>query len=248
MSAPQDDEKVCPFCAETIKVAAVKCRFCQSDLPPVPAAHEPPPEASFDEPGTDVPEVVDGAAEGEVDETSPARGTSKVPALLVALVLAGLLFAAGSVWLVVNGLTQDDAREDGLRIGIGNQVVSTEFRDAALRSASVNAVTALSYSYKTLDADESKARAVMTADFIKEYDEVMKQASPKVLKAKLTLKATVVASSLVSIEPRRAQALLFVNAVTTAEDSPKQQLNQNRVLMTLTRKDGDWIVSKIEAF
>lgn len=31
------DEKECPYCAEIIKKAAVKCRFCQSDLPAIKA-------------------------------------------------------------------------------------------------------------------------------------------------------------------------------------------------------------------
>lgn len=31
----QDDVRNCPFCAETIKAAAIKCRFCGSNLPPV---------------------------------------------------------------------------------------------------------------------------------------------------------------------------------------------------------------------
>jgi hypothetical protein len=32
---PADDTRPCPMCAETIKKAAVKCRFCQSTVEPV---------------------------------------------------------------------------------------------------------------------------------------------------------------------------------------------------------------------
>jgi membrane protein YdbS with pleckstrin-like domain len=32
MNATNDDTKACPVCAETIKAAAVKCRFCGTDL------------------------------------------------------------------------------------------------------------------------------------------------------------------------------------------------------------------------
>ena len=41
MARLKKDERICPFCAETIKAAATKCRYCQSDLPPEPRVAEP---------------------------------------------------------------------------------------------------------------------------------------------------------------------------------------------------------------
>ena len=35
-----DDEKACPVCAETIKAAAIKCRFCNTDLAALAASRE----------------------------------------------------------------------------------------------------------------------------------------------------------------------------------------------------------------
>jgi hypothetical protein len=244
------DEKRCPFCAEVVRAAAIKCRYCQSDLP-VTDEQEPGFPPTFPAAGTahDIreqvaePEPADEAVQRVSDDADPAASSApelnRATVIMLALCLA---FSGGIVGLVLS------AKPDGLRTADNGQVTSEPYRSAALSAASANAAAVLSYSYDTLDADEKAARSVITASFAKEYEQAMAKAGPKATSSKLTLKATVVSSSLISIKKGTAKVLLFVNAVTTAEGAKKQQLNQNRVLMTMTREDGDWVVSKLDAF
>jgi Mce-associated membrane protein len=235
MSTPTlgPDEKLCPYCAETIKAAAVKCRFCQSDLPAdtsdaaeVPAPSDEPYDKPYDEP-YDEPLTV---------RTPPAT-TVVVGLLVLCLALGGVLF-----FLAHRSL------HPHLDTAPNGQVTDSSFRNAAMSAASDAAATALSYSYKTFDADRSKARALMSPKLAKQYDGAMDEVAAQTASAQLTLKATVLSAGLLSAQEHQAKVLLFVNTVTTREGSKKQQLDQNRVVMDLTRKDGGWIVSKMDAF
>jgi hypothetical protein len=76
-----DETKNCPFCAEKIKVAAIKCRFCNSDLSPPSNSIQPKPQS--------------------VHDKSKPKGATRKPAPFVALFLfLGLViayvFAAGN--------------------------------------------------------------------------------------------------------------------------------------------------------
>src|SRR5688572_2780131 len=61
MAKLKRDERVCPYCAETIKAAATRCRFCHSDVKPVveprpevePERTSPPPPPAQPGPGVD---------------------------------------------------------------------------------------------------------------------------------------------------------------------------------------------------
>ena len=117
-----------------------------------------------------------------------------------------------------------------------------------MSAASDAATQALSYSWKTFAEDRKKARALMGPKLAKQYDAAMDQVAQQTATSKLTLKATVLSAGILSAERHQAKVLLFVNTLTTREGSKKQQLDQNRVVMDLTRKDGDWVVSRMDAF
>ncbi len=246
MNTLAPDEKLCPYCAETIKAAAVKCRFCQSDLtpePPVDLSDLAEPDVAPDPEDESQPDEPVLEPEPALDTPPPPAAASRGGVRVLAALLVLCLVLGGALAFVVHR-----SRHPDLGTAPNGQVTDSSFRNAAMSAASDAAAQALSYSWKTFDADRKKARALMGTKLAKQYDAAMDQVAQQTATSKLTLKATVLSAGLLSAKEHEAKVLLFVNTVTTQEGSKKQQLDQNRVVMDLTRKDGAWTVSSMDAF
>ncbi len=255
MAKLKRDERVCPYCAETIKAAATRCRFCHSDVTPVAAPQaqpatdvkpkaKPVPRAER-EPAVEEPEEPLEPADTDADadsEGAPAPGRTPlyknltlVLAVLIALAAAGV----GTLWWRAEHGTATAAPNGTL--------VADDARTEVLVSAADLAQRTLSYDYKSLANDMEVARARMTPGFRKQYDATMAQVRANTTKNKIVLQAVAVSSAIISATEHKAKVLVFLNQTTTAGTGKKanQQLSRNSLVINLTRGDGDWAISKL---
>ncbi len=260
MAKLKRDERVCPFCAETIKAAATRCRFCHSDVTPVlrpeprgPARAQGPGQGPDpDRPGRSRPAETEPGTEPV--EESAGRRRPAVPSLgdvrsfvlrRLTLVLAVLVLLAGAGV----GLSWWRAEQGSASVAPGGVLVGDDARTEVLVTAADLAQRTLSYDYKTLANDMEVARARMTPTFRKQYDSTMQQVRANTTKNKIVLQAVAVSSAIIKATEHRAKVLVFLNQTTTAGTGKKanQQMSRNSLVVTLTRGDGDWAISKLTA-
>ena len=171
------------------------------------------------------------------------RGARPGPSWLVISVLGGL-----ALLLVVAAAV--------LGLGVWNvgKVREQSQVDEATREAPAAAeraaATILSYSYRSLGADEKAAERYMTRSYAGKYaqtfDKLVRPHAPKI-RAKVV--AEVKASGVSHADPRRVNVLVYVNQTTTSTANggePQQALN--RVMLSMRDQDGTWKVDNITSY
>jgi Mce-associated membrane protein len=204
-----------------------------------PAA-EPDPEPVDEAPVlAEQPLVDDLPAQpgGDVDEGAAApasrSGTVLVAPLAVLVVLLVAVTAVLGVWSsrTSGGGAVEDARRDAL---------------SAARAASR---VLFSYDYRHLDKDFAAGKAVTTGTFASDYEKttskIVNDVAPRY---KAVVVADVSDAAVVSATAARVQVLVFVNQRSTSSLAAGQKITQSRLTMTLERKHGTWLVSKVSAF
>lgn len=106
----------------------------------------------------------------------------------------------------------------------------------------------LSYNWRTIDRDIASTEKVLAPSFRSEYAQKMDVVRGRAVPNQVWLTASAEATSIVSATRSTVVALVFVNQVTQAKGLVHQRLDQNRVLVTLTRHGAEWRVSRMDAF
>lgn len=201
-------------------------------------------ETVVDEPVIDLRKAESPDSQAEEPTDAPTKSARRSPrwlTLLVYAVLPLLTVIAIAAALVLRAEAKgDDAASQ----------VAPEEATAVLERA-LPAV--LSYDYRHMDADRSKATKYLTSsyrsDYTKTFELLVKgedgQPGP-VVKSKTVVKATLLNTGVVDADEHRVRLLAFVNQVST-KDGTGGQLFQNRVAVTMVEKDGKWLIDALDS-
>ncbi|MFI7405283.1 hypothetical protein ACIBW9_33190 [Streptomyces sp. NPDC049541] len=227
MANPTTRSRTMSAAARAAAKRAKRVEHRQRPEPPAPDSWDDPPEPS-PEPLEQDPDTL---VEPEGSAPPPPRsGRRLLPAVLGVLLVAALVAASLLGWQYAQGRQAESARSQ------------------ALAAAKKAAPVVLSYDYRHLDRDFTRARTLLTGHFKDQYGKTTTTVvGPTARKYHGVVKATVPAASVASASPDKVTVLLFVNQVTQSTQVSGSRLDLNRVRMTMNRTSEGWKVSAVDA-
>jgi Mce-associated membrane protein len=119
-------------------------------------------------------------------------------------------------------------------------------RTEAIAAATSGAATVLSYNYRSLDADFTKAEALLTPAFRKSYEATTAKAvQPLAARYKAVSTAQVSAAGVVTASAGRATVLVFVSQQVTNTQLAAPRLDRSRIVVELVHQHGRWLIDKL---
>ena len=121
---------------------------------------------------------------------------------------------------------------------------------AASSAASTIVTKLLGYDYRTFDKHTIAVSALLTGRFKSEFVQAATTVvKPLAVQNQAVVLATVSKAAVMNTPDQGdVKILLFVDQRTTSAKLASPQIDQNRVMLTMSQVAGRWLVSKIEAF
>ncbi|HWF28715.1 MAG TPA: hypothetical protein VG327_10115 [Mycobacterium sp.] len=159
------------------------------------------------------------------------RNIKLVPAILVVL----LVISGGSAaWLYFKQYKPD-------------QQTNPDVARTVVSAASDGTFALLSYSPESLDKDFAAAKSHLTGDFLSYYNQFTEQiVAPAAKQKSLKTTAHVMGAAVQELHPDSAVVLVFVDQSTTSKDKPDPSMAASNVLVSLTRVNSHWLITKFD--
>ncbi len=187
---------------------------------------------SEDEPTIDTADET--AEQTERTETSAPRARRRVKIIPVVLIVLLLLSGGAATWLYFNQYRPDKQTDAGVASAVAN-------------AASDGTVALLSYSPESLDKDFAAAKSHLSGDFLSYYNQFTEQiVAPAAKQKSLKTNARVLGAAVQELHPNSAVVLVLVDQSTTSKDNPDPAMASSSVLVSLTRVNGAWLITKFD--
>jgi Mce-associated membrane protein len=192
-------------------------------------------ETEIDDSVTEVPAEVDSSPKRiERDRRGWSRALRKVKVFPVILVLLLLVSGGLAAWLYFERYQP-------------NQQTDPRVARTVVNAASDGTVALLSYSPESLDKDFANAKSHLSGDFLSYYNQFTEQiVAPAAKQKSLKTTAHVIGAGLSELHPNSAVVLVFVDQSTTSKDRPDPAMASSSVLVSMTRINGNWLITKFD--